>query len=62
MGVNMGSGNFILAYVQSCAGGKLALSDCGPVWQLGIIATLLMAAIIILVLPRILPQKQSPQS
>jgi len=61
-GVNMGSENFILTYVQACAGGKLAFSDCGPVWQLGIIATLLIAAVMLLVLPRILPQKQSAQS
>jgi hypothetical protein len=58
----MGSENFILSYVHACAGGKLAFAECGPVWQLGIIATLLTAAIMFLVLPRILPQRQSAQS
>ncbi len=58
----MGDENFILIYVQACTGGKLAFADCGPVWQLGIIATLLTIAIMFLVLPRILPQRQSAQS
>jgi len=55
----MDSGNFILSYVQACAGGRLSFSDCGPVWQLGIIATLLMGLIMLLVLLRILPKKQT---
>ncbi len=58
----MDNGNFILSYVQACASGRLALSDCGPVWQLGIIATLLMGGIMLLVLLRILPKKQSVQN
>jgi hypothetical protein len=37
--------NFILAYAQSCAGGKLPLSDCGPAWQLLVIAVLLVLAV-----------------
>lgn len=54
--------NFIFSYVRQCASGNLALSECGPVWQLGIIAALLTIAIMFLVLPRILPQRQSTQS
>jgi len=44
--------NFILAYAQSCAGGKLPISDCGPAWQLLIIAVLLLLAISTLVVMR----------
>jgi len=45
--------NMVATYVQSCTGGKLALSDCGPVWQLGIIAVLLLSAITALIVLRI---------
>jgi len=59
----MGSENFVLAYVQACTGGKLSLSDCGPIWQLGVIAALLVAAILFLILLRVRPhQGQSAQS
>lgn len=54
----MSSENFILSYVHACTVGKLALSDCGPVWQLGIIATILTAAIMLLAFLRMLPKKQ----
>ena len=37
----MGTGNFVLSYVQECASGTLSFSDCSPFWQLGIIAILL---------------------
>jgi hypothetical protein len=60
--VTMGSGNFILSYVHACAAGKLALADCGPVWQLGIIAAILTAAIMSLAILRMLPQKQSAKN
>jgi hypothetical protein len=58
----MGSENFILSYVHACAAGKLTLADCGPVWQLGIIATILTAAIMFLAIPRMLPRKQPAKS
>lgn len=57
----MGSENFILTYVQACTGGKLPFSDCGPIWQLGVIAALLAAAIMFLILLRMRPQGQSAQ-
>jgi hypothetical protein len=41
--------NFILAYAQSCASGKLPLSDCGPAWQMLVIAVLLLLAVSTLV-------------
>lgn len=44
--------NFIVVYAQSCAGGKLPLSECGPAWQLLIIAMLLLLAISTLVVLR----------
>jgi len=44
----------VMSYVYACTGGSLPLSECGPVWQLGIIATLLFFAVFALVALRIL--------
>jgi len=44
----MNDGNFLLSYVQECASGKLPFNDCGPVWQFGVIAAMLVAAIVLL--------------
>ena len=44
----MGSQGIVLAYVQSCASGALGAADCGPIWQLGVIAALLLIAIVAL--------------
>lgn len=41
----MGNLGFIINYFESCVGGKLALSDCGPAWQMLVIVVLLMLAI-----------------
>lgn len=49
----MGDRGFIIDYVRSCAAGALEMSDCGPFWQLGIIAALLAAAIVMLVVLRL---------
>jgi hypothetical protein len=38
----------LLAYVKSCASGSLGATDCGPIWQLGVIVTLLLAAVVTL--------------
>ncbi len=48
----MNNQNFILGYVESCARGSLRYADCGPVWQMGIIAALLVLAIGILTVLR----------
>lgn len=37
----MDSDNFVISYMSSCVGGKLEFNDCSPLWQLGIIASLL---------------------
>lgn len=58
----MGSQNFILTYVHACSTGKLVLSDCGPVWQFGIIAVLLASAITVLVVLRMRAYSQSARS
>jgi len=58
-GGNLGRENPVLGYVQACTIGKLPLSDCGPVWQIGVIATLLVAAIMVLTLLIMRPQGQS---
>ena len=46
---NMSNLNFVVTYVQQCTGGKLALTECGPVWQMGVIAVLLVAAVAFLI-------------
>jgi hypothetical protein len=43
---------FIEAYVDGCLSGAVSSSDCGPVWQLGVIAAILMASIMALALLR----------
>lgn len=48
----MGTTDLILHYVQSCASGRLGLSDCGPIWQLGVIAALIVAAVFALLVIR----------
>jgi len=49
----MSDGNFILSYVQVCASGKLAMAECGPMWQMAIIAVLLVLAVAALLILRL---------
>lgn len=49
----MGDGGMIIEYVRSCTAGALRISDCGPVWQLAVIAAFLIAAIVALVVIRL---------
>ena len=58
----MGSQDFIVTYVRACASGKLVLSECGPVWQFGVIAVLLAFAITVLIVFRIRAYAQSAHS
>jgi len=51
--------DFIVVYAQSCAGGRLPLSDCGPAWQLLVIAVLLVLAVSTLVVLRLRSGLQS---
>lgn len=37
--------NFVFVYMQACGTGALPLAECGPVWQLGIIALLLVVSV-----------------
>ena len=46
----MGDQGLVLAYLQSCVSGALGAADCGPIWQLGVIAVLLFLAIVTLAL------------
>lgn len=41
----MNNENFIITYVHACSSNQLPLADGGPVWQLGIIAALLVIAV-----------------
>lgn len=54
--------NFILIYMLACASGKLALSECGPVWQFGVIAVLLASAITVLIVLRMRAYTQTARS
>ena len=49
----MGDRGIVIEYVRSCTAGSLGVSDCGPVWQLGVIAALLVIAIVALVVLRL---------
>jgi hypothetical protein len=45
--------NLILGFIQSCLSGRLGVSDCGPIWQLGVIAVFLLVAVIALAVLRL---------
>jgi hypothetical protein len=53
---------FIIGYIQACTGGQLPLSECSPVWQLGIISVLLVLAMLMLVAVRVGRSLTSSQS
>ena len=41
--------HLVLGYVEACSSGMLPLSECDPVWQLGVIVGLLIVALLSLV-------------
>jgi hypothetical protein len=49
----MGDRGIVIEYVKSCTAGALGMSDCGPVWQLGVIAAFLVIAVATLVVLRL---------
>lgn len=52
----MGTQNFVVGYIQACTSGKLPFSECGPIWQLFVIATFLVAAVATLLVLRMRPR------
>ena len=44
--------NFVAGYLQACATGKLAFSDCTPILEVGITAVLVIAAVVLLLAAR----------
>ena len=58
----MGGDHFIMSDVQACTAGKLAFSECGPVWQFSVIAVLLTLAITFLIFLVIGPQGRSAKN
>ena len=56
----MGGGNYVVSYVQACAGGALPLSECGPAWQMGVIAVLLVASVMALIVLRLRGHATTP--
>jgi hypothetical protein len=55
----MGDRGIVIEYVRSCTAGTLGMSDCGPVWQLGVIAAFLVIAVATLVVLRLRAVAQS---
>jgi len=49
----MGDRGIVIEHVRSCTAGTLGMSDCGPVWQLGVIAAFLVIAVATLVVLRL---------
>jgi hypothetical protein len=49
----VGDRGIIIEYVRSCTAGALGMSDCGPVWQLSVIAGFLVLAVAALVVLRV---------
>jgi hypothetical protein len=49
----MSNANFILNYMQVCASGKLAMAECGPMWQMAVIAVFLVLALAVLLVLRL---------
>lgn len=49
----MNSQTFIVSFIQYCTSGALSRSECGPVWQMMVIATLLLLAIVTLIVLRL---------
>lgn len=61
-GGGMSDENFLISYVQECASGKVTFNDCGPVWQFGAIAFLLVAAILLLLALSTSPKSDAAKS
>lgn len=55
----MGDQNFVLTYVKACTSGKLAFSECEPMWHLFIIAAFLVLAVAALLVLRMRPRARS---
>lgn len=55
----MGAQNFIAGYIQACTSGRLPVSECGPVWQLSVIAAFLVAAVAALLVLRMRPRARA---
>ena len=58
----MDNHNFILTYVQACTSGKLAFSECGPMWYLIAITWFLLLALVVLVALRLCQKQRSTAS
>jgi hypothetical protein len=50
----MKSQDFLISYINGCATGAVKIGECGPVWQLGVILTLLAVAVGALIVMRLM--------
>jgi hypothetical protein len=55
----MSGQSFVLTYLQACTSGKLPFSECGPVWQLAVIAMFLVLAVAALLVLRVRGRAQA---
>ena len=53
--------SMVAGYVRACLAGAPDAGDCSPVWQLGVIAVLIVLALVTLVVLRLSAQKQEAQ-
>ena len=49
----MNDADFVLNYVHACTSGKLAMAECGPIWQMAVIAVFLLLALAVLLVLRL---------
>jgi len=59
---SVGSQAIILSFLQYCTSGKLGMAECGPVWQLGVIALFILAGILALLVLRVRARPQAGEA
>ena len=52
----------VVQMVNACTSGQLRAADCGPVWHLGIIATLVVTLVVALLVMRLRARLRSSQA
>jgi len=58
----MSTQSLVLGFVQSCISGRLGMSDCGPIWQLAVIAVFLLIAVVTLLVLRLRGSRAAEQA
>jgi hypothetical protein len=58
----MDNTGLVVAFVRACVAGAPDAGDCSPVWQLGVIAVLIVLAIITLIVLRLSAGQQEARN